>query len=141
MNDKYATIINQPHHTSKNRPRMTMYQRAAQFAPFAALTGHGAAINETARLTDPREELTDSACALLNLKINHLRAHIEEQPTVSVSYFVPDERKEGGHYTTHTGTVTRWYEYEQTIAFADGICVRVSDIIDIRGALFDALTF
>ena len=78
MMDKYAHIIDLPHHVSKVRPQMTMYQRAAQFAPFAALTGHSAAISETARLTDRKTELSENECEMLNQRIMLLLSHIQE---------------------------------------------------------------
>ena len=90
MTDKYAHIIDLPHHVSKVRPQMTMYQRAAQFAPFAALTGHSAAISETARLTDKAMELSESECEVLNQKITLLLAHLDEHPYVCITYFAPD---------------------------------------------------
>lgn len=93
MMDKYAHIIDLPHHVSKVRPQMTMYQRAAQFAPFAALTGHSAAISETARLTDKVIELSESECEVLNQKITLLLAHLDEHPYVCITYFVPDHRR------------------------------------------------
>ena len=86
MTDKYAHIIDMPHHVSKVRPQMTMYQRAAQFAPFAALTGHSAAISETARLTDKVIELSESECEVLNQKITLLLAHLDEHPYVCITY-------------------------------------------------------
>ena len=82
--DKYAHIIDLPHHVSKVRPQMTMYHRAAQFAPFAALTGHSAAISETARLTDKKIELSESECEMLNQKIAFLLAHLNAHPYVSI---------------------------------------------------------
>lgn len=136
---KYDKIIHLPHPVSRNRPRLSMYQRAAQFAPFAALTGHNTAINETARLTDQRIELSESESGLLNLKLALLKERIHAHPAVSITYFIPDEYKEGGQYTTHSGTVRSWKEYEQAIAFEDGTLILGSDIIDIRGDIFDKL--
>ena len=88
MSSKYSKIINMSHHVSKSRPQMSMYQRAAQFAPFAALTGHSAAINETARLTNRKIDLSDSECDLLNMKTSILMEHIHEHPEVSIAFFV-----------------------------------------------------
>ena len=121
-----------PHHVSKVRPQMTMYQRAAQFAPFAALTGHSAAIRETARLTDKEIELSESECDILNQKIKELLAHLDEHPHASITYFIPDPHKEGGKYTTHSGTIKSWDEYEQKITFNDGIQIKTNEIIDIK---------
>lgn len=136
MMDKYAHIIDLPHHVSKERPQMTMYQRAAQFAPFAALTGHSAAISETARLTDKKIELSDNECELLNQRIMLLLSHLNEHPSVSITYFVPDPHKEGGRYVTHTGTIMSWEEYEQRLTFDDGVQLKANVIIDIKGELF-----
>ncbi|MGN0234627.1 MAG: hypothetical protein ACI4B5_09425 [Bacteroidaceae bacterium] len=141
MMDKYAHIIDLPHHVSKARPQMSMYQRAAQFAPFAALTGHSAAINETARLTDKRIELSESEYEMLNQKITLLLAHLNEHPYVSITYFIPDLHKEGGQYTTHAGTISSWDEYEQRITFDDNTQIKAYEIIDIKGKLFDSRTF
>lgn len=136
MMDKYAHIIDLPHHVSKVRPQMTMYQRAAQFAPFAALTGHSAAIRETARLTDKKIELSESECEMLNQKIACLLAHLNAHPYVSITYFIPDSYKEGGQYTTHNGTIRSWDEYEQRLTFDDGVQIKANEIIDIKGELF-----
>ena len=160
MMDKYAHIIDLPHHVSKYRLQMTMYQRAAQFAPFAALTGHSAAISETtnereesgacsgypergggrrsqtARLTDKAMELSESECEVLNQKITLLLAHLDEHPYVCITYFVPDLQKEGGKYVTHSGSIKSWDEYEQKITFDDNTQVKANEIIDIKGELF-----
>ena len=133
VNDKYSHIIDLPHHMSKVRPQMTMYQRAAQFAPFAALTGHSAAIRETARLTDKEIELSENECNMLNQSIALLLEHIGEHPYVSITYFVHDPYKDGGKYITHSGTIKSWDEYEQRITFDDGTQIKVNEIIDIKG--------
>ena len=108
MTDKHVHIIHLPHHVSKFRPQMTMNQRAAQFAPFSALTGHSAAISETARLTDKAIELAENECEVLNQKITLLLAHLDEHPYVRITYFVPDLQKEGGKYETHSGSIKSW---------------------------------
>lgn len=133
--EKYSRIINLPHHVSKSRPQMTMYQRAAQFAPFAALTGHDAAISETARLTESRIELSDDERSLLNQKVARLLERIHEHPDISVTYFMPDSQKEGGRYICHSGTVRKWDDYRQVITFDDGTSVSLLDIISIATAL------
>lgn len=120
---------------------MTMYQRAAQFAPFAALTGHSAAISETARLTDKKIELSESEYEMLNQKLSLLLAHLDEHPCVSITYFVPDPHKEGGKYTTHTGTIRSWDAYEQRITLDDDTPIKAYEIIDIKGELLDSSTF
>ena len=97
-NNSYDDIINLPHPVSKNHPQMPLRDRAAQFAPFAALTGHDAAIKETARLTDERLELSEEVIAQLNEKINIIRNNIGIEQKVSITYFIPDAKKAGGSY-------------------------------------------
>ena len=106
MSGKYDDIINLPHPTSQNHPRMSLHDRAAQFSPFAALTGHHAAIAETGRLTDQRIELDESEIARVDAALQHLQELLPERPTVSITYFVPDERKNGGSYQTVTAAET-----------------------------------
>ena len=95
---EYEDIIGLLHHVSTVHPQMSIYDRAAQFSPFAALTGHEAAIRETARLTEEQAELNEDKKEELNEKLQELMAHAEEHPTVTVTYFKPDDRKEGGKY-------------------------------------------
>lgn len=135
--DKYSSIIDLPHHVSKVRSPMTMCQRAAQFAPFAALTGHSAAISETARLVDKRIELSDSEYEKLNRKVALFLAHLDEHPRMSITYFIPDSYKEGGRYATHSGIIRSWNEYDQRITFDDDTQIMANEIIDINGELFD----
>lgn len=132
-NEKYRHIIDLPHHVSKHHPQMSLYQRAAQFAPFAALTGHSAAIHETARLTDRRPELSEYECSILDRQLAWLLDHLHEQPSVRITRFVPDGRKEGGSYAVHCGTVRKWDDYGQALTFSDGTVVRIRDIIAIEG--------
>ena len=100
-NNSYEDIINLPHPVSKNHPQMPLRDRAAQFAPFAALTGHDAAIKETARLTDERLELSEEVIAQLNEKINIIRNNIGIEQNVSITYFIPDAKKAGGSYVMY----------------------------------------
>lgn len=111
---------------------MSMYQRAAQFAPFAALTGHNAAINETARLTSRQIELSEYERSILDSKMNLLLQHLNDHPTVTITYFVPDQLKEGGKYSTYTGTVKKWDEYKQELIFNDGVRIETRFMIDLR---------
>ena len=99
----YEDIINLPHHVSKTRPQMSMLDRAAQFSPFAALTGYDAAIKETGRLTDEKIEMDEDRKAALDMKQAYLIEMIDEQPEISVTYFLPDTKKSGGSYVTVTG--------------------------------------
>ena len=96
MNSPYADIIHLPHHVSQNHPQMPMLDRAAQFAPFAALTGYEAAVGETARLTAERRELDAQEAEELNRRLAALIANLPERPDATIEYFVPDDRKSGG---------------------------------------------
>lgn len=127
----YDDIINLPHPVSKNHPPMDLLDRAAQFSPFAALTGHDAAIKETARLTDKRVELDENSREILDEKMQMIKAHLAEMPEVSFTFFEPDERKDGGAYVTVTGRVKKIEEYEQRVVLLDGTVIPIMQIIDI----------
>ena len=107
MSGQYDDIIRLPHPDSPKHPRMSLYDRAAQFSPFAALTGHSAAIAETGRLTDQRMELDEYEMARVDAELQRLQELLPGRPTASITYFVPDERKNGGSYQTVTGEVKR----------------------------------
>ena len=128
MHFKYDDILDLPRPKSKHEP-MPMSDRAAQFSPFAALTGYGDAIDETARLTDHRIELSEEERAELDYKQQYLSTL--DSPTVTVTYFVPDERKTGGAYVTHTGTLKRIDEVERMMVFEDGLRVPLNEVMDI----------
>ena len=130
---EYDDIIDLPRPKSKHEP-MPMSDRAAQFSPFAALTGYEDAIDETARLTDARVELGESAVEELERALAGIAAHISERPAVTVTYFVPDERKSGGAYVTRTGSLKRIDELERELVFADGTRIAVGDIVSIEDA-------
>lgn len=134
-NEDYSDIINLPHHQSKTRPHMSNYNRAAQFAPFAALTGHSEAIDETARLTDSKIELDEYQKAELNDRLL-LLANFGNQENAYITYFVPDEKKSGGAYITKTGIVVKIREYEKDVIFEDGTEVPIDDIVAIEGNQF-----
>lgn len=133
---KYEDIINLPHHVSKTRPQMPMSDRAAQFAPFAALTGYDDAVKETGRLTDDKIELEESSLNELNAKIQLLREKLADAPEVTFTYFRPDDRKDGGAYLTITGTVKKLDDYERQIVLQDGTKLPMDDILDISGDIF-----
>lgn len=135
MKHPYDDIIDLPHYVSERHPQMSMYNRAAQFAPFAALTGHNAAITEAARLTEAEQELSESDAEVLNRKLAYLQS-LDEKPTISVTYFVPDDKKEGGSYHTATGIVKSVEPDKGVLQFEDGTGIPVIRIKDIDGECF-----
>ena len=130
---KYDDIIDLPYPLPglPTRPRMSIQDRAAQFAPFAALSGHGAAIRETARLTDQRIELEEDQLVVLNEQLQKIMDRVGEHPEVSVLYFKPDGKKDGGAYVTVTGKGEKIDEIERTIVFVDKTVIPIGDILDI----------
>lgn len=136
MKTKYEDIINLPHHVSKTRPQMPMSDHAAQFAPFAALTGYDDAVKETGRLTNDKIELEESSLNELNAKIQLLREKLADAPEVTFTYFRPDDRKDGGAYLTITGTVKKLDDYERLLVLQDRTKVPIDDILDISGDIF-----
>ena len=139
MNGKYDKIMGLPHHVSKTRPQMPMSDRAAQFAPFAALTGYDAAIKETGRLTDERIELDVEALSALDMKYQLLMEALDEAPEVTITYFRPDERKAGGKYVSAVGTVKKIDDFERRITMRDGTRIPTDDVLSIDGELFSSL--
>jgi len=136
-NEDYSDIINLPHHQSKTRPHMSNYNRAAQFAPFAALTGHSEAIDETARLTDSKIELDEYQKERINRKIRIITENSSAMPEITVCYFVPDEKKVGGAYVEHTGNVRRIDDVQAIMIFTDGKEIILGDIISVDGKVID----
>lgn len=139
MNGKYDEIMGLPHHVSKTRPQMPMSDRAAQFAPFVALTGYDAAIKETGRLTDDKIELDEEALTALDMKYQLLMDALDDAPEVTITYFQPDERKAGGAYVTATGAVIKVDDFERLITMQDGTKITMDDILSIDGELFLSL--
>jgi hypothetical protein len=139
MMDPYDDIIDLPHHTSASRPRMSAHDRAAQFSPFAALTGYDSAVTETARLTDTRVELDEYSKADLNEKLCIIQDRIDQQPEVSITFFQPDKIKSGGAYITATGCVKKIDEYEHAVVMQDATKILINDILEIDGELFGIL--
>ena len=129
---KYDDIIDLPHHVSTRHPPMSMRRRAAQFAPFAALTGYGAAVNETARLTEKAVTLDEDTLTLRDERLHILLSHLDERPVVTVTYFVPDERKDGGRYVDVTDAVVKIDEYEKVIVTENGTRIRWERIVMIE---------
>lgn len=136
MTGPYDDIISLPHPTSTKHPRMPLSDRAAQFSPFAALSGHGAAIAETARLTDRRIELDEDTKAVLDLKQQILADRIAERPEVSVVWFRPDERKDGGQYVTTTGQLKKVDDIKRFLRFDDGTTIPLDDVLELRSDCF-----
>lgn len=129
---QYADIINLPHHVSKKRPQMNLIDRAASFAPFAALTGYDDAVKETARLTDTKLELDENTKEILNDKLQIVLEMNSDDLPVSITYFVPDKKKAGGAYVVKTGIIKRYDEYERQIIFTDKSLVSIDDMIEIE---------
>jgi hypothetical protein len=132
MINDYDDIINLPHYEPKHHPRMSMWNRAAQFAPFAALTGYDAAIRESSRFTDDWVGLSESGNEEMNRKMELIVAMLPEHPSVAIEYFEPDEHKAGGSYQTYSGNVRRIDEYEKCIEFTDGKTIPLYAIRDIK---------
>ncbi len=140
MQGEYDDIINLPHHQSEKRPRMSLYDRAAQFAPFSALTGHDDAIKETARLTDKKIELDDYEQMLLNNKMNFILNHIIEQPEITMTYFIPDSAKAGGMYLDFSGNIKKYDAVQRVIYFTDKTEIFIDDIIEIKSEILPEST-
>lgn len=127
----YEDIIHLPHHRSKKHAPMPLIDRAAQFSPFAALTGHDAAIKETARITDRKIELDEYEIAVLDEKLHQIKEQLIIQPEITVTYFQPDLRKEGGKYVTITSSVKKMDEYMKALVMEDGTRILIEDIIEL----------
>jgi hypothetical protein len=138
MKNSYDDIINLPHHVSATRPHMPALDRAAQFSPFAALTGYEAAVKETARLTDEQVELDEDSKAALEMKLRILSDELFNHPKVEITYFQADAKKDGGAYINAIGTIKKIDEYERVLLMIDGTKIPIEAIIEIEGELFQA---
>lgn len=134
--NNYEDIINLPHHISSKRPQMSKEQRASQFAPFSALTGYEDAIKETARLTNRKIDVDDGLREILNNKLNIIEENIKNKPEVSITYFIPDKKKDGGEYTTISGIVRRIDEVNNLIIMEDKSKIDMNDILNITCEIF-----
>lgn len=132
--DTYSDIINLSRPVSK-RPRMTLEQRSAQFAPFAALTGYKGQVKETARLTNKKIEINEELKEILNKKIQLIQEKIKEQPQIEITYFIPDSKKDGGKYETVTNSVKKIDTYKGEIILIDGTTIAIDEIIDINSVM------
>lgn len=129
--ENYDDIINLPHHISTKHPRLSMEQRAAQFAPFAALTGYGDAVKETARITEDRIELNEEEKDKLDKKLLALENNISKNPKAIITYFVPDLKKSGGEYVTVVGNLKRIDRYRKVIILDNKKEIPIDDVIEL----------
>lgn len=136
---EYDDIINLPRHKSKTRSPMAIIDRAAQFSPFAALTGHDSAIKETARETKKKVELDTYMREALDYKLEILIDQLGNNPEVKISYFQADEKKQGGEYISTTTRIKKLDEYKQTIYTTNNKEIAIDDILDIEGKIFDII--
>lgn len=139
MNEKYKDIIHLPRHVSCTHKHMSNIDRAAQFAPFAALTGHEEAICETARLTDTKVILDESQKEILNRKLRYIQDHLSLQIEISITYFVQDHKKCGGSYQTIKGIVRMIDEIENRIHFYDKQTIKIDDILFIESDILNKI--
>lgn len=128
----YANIINLPHYEPKYHQRMSIYNRAAQFAPFAALTGYDDAVAETGRLTENEKLLNDDLKNVIDMKLQIIEEHIKYDQSIKVLYFVKDKRKDGGKYIEYSGNVKRIDKINQVIIFKDNTKICFDKILDIK---------
>ena len=133
----YDDIIGLPRHESTKHPKMPALDRAAQFMPFAALTGHNAAVMETERLTDSRMELDEMKKEELNEHLQFIKEQLLQKPQISITYFLPDTQKNGGAYLTITGTVRKIEQTRHQVIMENGTVIPMDDIYEIESALFD----
>lgn len=134
--NKYNDIINLSRPKSKHL-QMTLEQRSAQFAPFAALTGYEGQIKETARLTDKRLELDEEAKSILDTKIQIIKEKLDQHPQIEITYFVPDNKKDGGRYETINNSIRKIDEYYNKIIMNNGTYIDIDEIIDIQSEIFN----
>ena len=135
----YEDIVTLPPHISKKHPQPTMLERAARFAPFAAITGYEEMVLEEARVTEERIELDEGTLAMLNEKLNIIHDSLDSEPVIQITYFEPDKKKSGGAYISITGTVKRIDEYEHLVIMSDGKKILIDEIFGLESKLFDSL--
>lgn len=135
----YSDIIHHPHHVSSKRPQMPRANRAAQFSPFAALTGYDDLVRESARVTSRRVELSEDDLADINARLQFVQEHISTYPKITIIYFEEDQFKSGGAYVECVGAVIKIRPMEQYLVMEDGSEILFGDIISITGDLFKGL--
>ena len=136
---KYDTIINLPYNGVKNHTKMTLEERSAQFAPFAALTGYDGQIKEKARITNERIEIDEDIKALLDTKIQIIKENISNDSKVEITYFVPDNKKNGGEYVSIIDIVREIDNFNRFIVMENNIKIPINEIIDINGDMFNII--
>lgn len=141
MTEKYDDIIHLSHHVSKTRPHMAVIDRAAQFSPFAALTGYDASVKETARLTDERIELDEYMKDALSHRLQIIEERLEEYPEIAITYFQPDAKKNGGSYVTASSTIKKLDRHKRVVAMTCGTLIPIDEIIRIDGQIFETTVF
>lgn len=139
MSTPYDDILLLPHHVSEKHPPMSRLDRAAQFSPFAALTGYEAAVEETARLTDRRIELDEGEKEAIDQRLTLVQERLPEPTEVTITYFMPDKKKAGGAYVIVSGTVKKIDDYERTVVLRGGTGIPIDDILCLDGELFDGM--
>ena len=137
-NNNYEDIINLPYKKSKNKPHMSIMNRAAQFAPFSALTGFEDASKETARYVNSKIILDDNFIEILNYKLNKLNEHIHDNLIVEIKYFVNDTFKQGGKYINYTGKLIGIDSEQQLIILENNLKINIKDIMDINSDIFNS---
>ena len=135
---RYDHIMHLPNPEPTVRPRMAMEKRAAQFAPFAALTGYEESVAEEARLTEEKLELSEDMIDMIDARLAVIQQHIKEQPNIAVTYFIPDNKKAGGRYVTVSGNIRKLDGTGHQIIMADGTSIPIDDVRFIEGSLFNA---
>jgi hypothetical protein len=137
MENKYDDIINLPHHVSENHKRMDKINRAAQFAPFAALTGYAEAINEAGRIVDKKIILSNEEKEKISNILSYLNLHIKEDIIVTIVYFIKDNLKEGGSYNSITSSLKKIDEFNKIIELKNKIKIKINDIYKINVDIFN----
>lgn len=141
VGEEYEDIIHLPHPVSKHHPQMALEDRAAQFSPFAALTGHEAAIQETQRLTEREVRLDENVLEKLNEKWQWIETHLSQQPEITFTCFIPDEKKDGGSYRQVTGHVKKINWYEKRIVLAEAGSLEIGHIVEMDSLLWENVEF
>ena len=137
MTKNYKDILHRPRPVSKKHPQMPMIDRAAQFAPFAALTGHSAAIEETQRQTDRRIDLDEYEKEILGNKLRFLEENLDQEYELIITYYRPDDKKDGGAYLEASGVIKKMDPYHRSLILTDGSQIPIDEIISIAGSPFD----